>query len=215
MPVAVYPALVTGDQGQGYRAEFADFGEAGVSAPHYADLLQAARARLLTALGALERDGDDWPPSTPVEALSGRAQAAGAVIILVDVQVEDTPVRVNISIGDRLLRRLDQAAEAQSMTRSGYIAAAVRERLGESGATAAGDASPGAQRLFEEVAEVGRRVTDALGPDSAFGRAVSELDARALEGLRALADNVTSAVKRRPAPRSPSSDTDGERPGQS
>ena len=196
MPVAVYPALVTGDQAQGYRAELVDFSDTCANASGAADLLQAARERLLAALTGLEHEGRDWPTPTLVETLAQRLQAAGAVLMLVDVQVEETPVRVNISIGDRLLRRLDQAAEAQSMSRSGYIAAAVRERLEEMGA---GPEASGSQRLFEEVAEVRRRVNDALGPDSVFGRAVSELDARALEGLRALADNVASAVKRRPS----------------
>ena len=196
MPVAVYPALVTGDQVQGYRAELVDFAESGAMAATPADLLQAARERLLAALSELEREGRDWPTPSPVETLGERLQAVRAVLLLVDVQVEETPVRVNISIGDRLLRRLDQAAEAQSMSRSGYIAAAVRERLGEAGGAAGPEAS-GSQRLFEEVAEVGRRVNEAIGPDSVFGRAVSELDTRALDGLRALADNVASAVKRR------------------
>ena len=196
MPVAVYPALVTGDQAQGYRAELTDFPDASAIAASSADLLQAARERLLAALSELEREGRDWPTPSPVEALGERLQAGRAVLMLVDVQVEETPVRVNISIGDRLLRRLDQAAEAQSMSRSGYIAAAVRARLGDAG-RAAGPEANGSQRLFEEVAEVGRRVNEAIGPDSVFGRAVSELDARALDGLRALADNVASAVKRR------------------
>ena len=201
MPIAVYPALVTGELAQGYRAQLVDFPDAVATATGLAELLLTARQRLLSALTALEREGAEWPSPSPVETLGERLQAARAVLMLVDVQVEETPVRVNISIGDRLLRRLDQAAEAQSTSRSGYIAAAVRERLGDTAANPGGGAGPearGSQRLFEEVAEVGRRVNDALGPESVFGRAVSELDARALEGLRVLADNVASAVKRRP-----------------
>ena len=105
--------------------------------------------------------------------------------MLIDVQVEETPVRVNISIGERLLRRLDAAAEAQTMTRSGYIAAAVRQRLGD--AETGERAGAGGQRLWEEVSDLRRRVNEAIGPDSAFGRTLADLDARALEGLRAFA----------------------------
>ena len=197
MPVTVYPALVTGDQVQGYRAELVDFLGVSVSEATSADLLRVSRERLLAALTALEAGGQDWPPATPVEALSERLQAERAILLLVDIQVEETPVRVNISIGDRLLRQLDEAAEAQNMTRSGYIAAAVRQRLGAAGAQGGGMNGAGSQRLFEEVAEVGRRVNDALGPESAFGRAVAELDSRALDSLRMLAGNVSSAVRRR------------------
>ena len=197
MPVTVYPALVTGDQARGYRADLVDFPGATVSEASSADLLRVSREQLLAALTELEKAGRDWPAATPVEALGSRLQAERAILLLVDIQVEETPVRVNISIGDRLLRQLDEAAEAQNMTRSGYIAAAVRQRLGAAGAQAAGVNPAGSQRLFEEVAEVGRRVNDALGPDSAFGRAVAELDNRALESLRMLAGNVSSVVKRR------------------
>ncbi len=195
MPVTVYPALVTGDQARGYRAELVDFPSISISEASSSDLLRVSRERLLGALTALETAGRDWPAATLVEALSERLQAERAILLLVDIQVEETPVRVNISIGDRLLRQLDEAAEAQNMTRSGYIAAAVRQRLGAPGPQIGG--GPGSQRLFDEVAEVGRRVNDALGPESAFGRAVAELDTRALESLRMLAGNVSSAMKRR------------------
>ena len=194
MPVAVYPALVTGDVSGGYRAEFADFAGATVSEPNAGDLLRAARERLRRELAELERHGRDWPSATPVEALGERLQAARAALLLVDVQVEETPVRVNISIGDRLLRRLDEAAEAQNMTRSGYIAAAVRQRLGETGGRTEG--GPTSQRLFDEMSEIGRRVNEALGPESTFGRTLADLDARALEGLRTLSDRLGAAAKR-------------------
>ncbi len=197
MPVTVYPALITGDQAQGYRADLVDFQGVSIVESSSADLLRVSRERLLEALTALEAAGRDWPSATPVEALSERLRTERAILMLVDIQVEETPVRVNISIGDRLLRQLDEAAEAQNMTRSGFIAAAVRQRLGAAGAQANGVNGAGSQRLFEEVAEVGRRVNEALGPGSAFGRAVAELDSRALESLRMFAGNVSSAVKRR------------------
>ena len=197
MPVTVYPALVTGDQARGYHADFVDFPGVALTEANSADLLRVCREQLLSALTALEAAGRDWPAATPVEALNERLQASRAVLLLVDIQVEETPVRVNISIGDRLLRQLDEAAEAQNMTRSGYIAAAVRQRLGNAGASGPGMSGAGSQRLFDVMAEVGRRINDALGPESAFGRTVAELDARALESLRILADNVGSAVKRR------------------
>ena len=197
MPVTVYPALVTGDQAQGYRADLVDFPGVSVAEAGSADLLRVSRERLLGALTALETAGQDWPAATPVEALGERLRAERAILLLVDIQVEETPVRVNVSIGDRLLRQLDEAAEAQNMTRSGYIAAAVRQRLGAAGSAGGSINGAGSQRLFEEVAEVGRRVNEALGPESAFGRTVAELDSRALESLRMLAGNMGAAVRRR------------------
>jgi hypothetical protein len=187
MPVAVYPALMWGDAGTGYRAALVDFAEGAVAEANAADLLRAARQKLAQLLAELDRDGRDWPAPTPVEVLVVRQQAEGGLLLLVDVQVEDAPVRVNISLGERLLRQLDEAAEASNMTRSGFIAAAVRERLGVGGPGQSGGAS---QRMFEEMSELGRRVNDALGPDSTFGRTLADLDARALEGFRTLVDRL-------------------------
>ena len=131
-----------------------------------------------------------------MEQLRTSFDPAAGFLMLIDVQIEDAPVRVNISIGERLLKRIDDAAASQSMTRSGFIAAAVRHRLGdETGPEPA--AGMDTQRIYDEVVALGRRVNDALGPDSAFGRTLTEWDNRALDGLRKLAGDVASAVGRR------------------
>jgi len=54
---------------------------------------------------------------------------ADAVVAVVDAEVPAKAVRVNISIDERLLDRIDRAAQASGETRSGFIAAAARERL--------------------------------------------------------------------------------------
>ena len=54
---------------------------------------------------------------------------ADAVVAVVDAEVPAKAVRVNISIDERLLDRIDRAAQATGETRSGFIAAAARERL--------------------------------------------------------------------------------------
>jgi len=54
---------------------------------------------------------------------------ADAMVAVVDAEVPAKAVRVNISIDERLLDRIDRAAQATGETRSGFIAAAARERL--------------------------------------------------------------------------------------
>jgi predicted RNase H-like HicB family nuclease len=51
------------------------------------------------------------------------------LVAVVDADLPTKAVRVNISIDERLLDRIDRAAEATGETRSGFIAAAARERL--------------------------------------------------------------------------------------
>jgi predicted RNase H-like HicB family nuclease/uncharacterized protein (DUF1778 family) len=52
-----------------------------------------------------------------------------AMVTVVDAEVPAKAVRVNISIDERLLDRIDRAAQATGETRSGFMAAAARERL--------------------------------------------------------------------------------------
>ena len=115
-------------------------------------------------------------------------------VIWVDVEVEDTPVRVTISLGERLLARIDAAAAEHAMTRSGYLAAAARRQMAASGSPLDG---PTGQRIFDEVEAAGRRIHETLGPDSPVGRTLAELDAIALDGLRRVAGGVSSAIQSR------------------
>ena len=109
-------------------------------------------------LQALADAGDEWPAATPVE----RVQALPPEFaFLVDVEVEDTPVRVNISLGEQLLKRLDAAAVASGATRSGFIAQAVRAQLGERRAMAS-EFEGAARRLQDELTAVGRKINDSL-----------------------------------------------------
>ena len=193
MGLVIYPLIVTREFDRGFMGEFPDLPGAGVGGADAASLLGRARESLLSALRALEACGDAWPRPTPLDSLEGHG-----MVVLVDVQVEDTPVRVNISIGERLLSRLDAAAAGHGMTRSGFIAAAVRRRLDDEPRRAVDDDA--VERLRREVANIGRRVNETLGPDSEIGRTIAELDDAATDGLRRLSRNLTSALRPRRTP---------------
>ena len=99
-------------------------------------------------------------------------------------------------MGEKLLKRLDAAAEARSMTRSGYIAHAVRVSLGERSSANAEFEILGS-RLQDELNSLGRRINDSLGPDSPFTRRMNELDGFVVDGVRKAADGVSAAMSRR------------------
>jgi predicted transcriptional regulator len=136
---------------------------------------------------------EEWPVPTRVEQVQ---LSARQFTLLVDVEVEDPPARVNISIGEQLLKKLDAAAEASGSTRSGFIAQAVRERLGE-GRQARVEFDGAARRVQDELAAMGQKIQDNLGPGSAFDRSMTELDIRLSDTIRKAADNVSSAMARR------------------
>jgi predicted RNase H-like HicB family nuclease len=192
MSTILFVALATPDPEGGYRATFPDVPECVVKASDVAALLLASRQALAEHLRRTADAGEAWPKPTPIESIS---LTPGVIPLLVEVSVEDTPVRVNISLGERLVQRLDAAAEARGMTRSGFIAQAVRVSLGERGPATDFDAAT--RRLQDELATLGRKINDSIGPSSPFARRMSELDDQVYEGVRKAADSVSAAMTRR------------------
>ncbi|HEY4032248.1 MAG TPA: type II toxin-antitoxin system HicB family antitoxin, partial [Caulobacteraceae bacterium] len=146
MNAIVYVALAVASEAVGYTASFPDLPQCTAAGSHPAELLSNARGALRAELQALAERGEEWPTPTRVELVQPKA---AQFTLLVDVEAEDTPVRVNISIGERLLKKLDAAAETSGSTRSGFIAQAIRERLGE-GRRGSADFEGAARRLQDE-----------------------------------------------------------------
>ncbi|HEX3918197.1 MAG TPA: type II toxin-antitoxin system HicB family antitoxin [Caulobacteraceae bacterium] len=192
MTTVLFVALATVDPAGGYQASFPDLPDCQLKAPDIAQLLGDAREALSAQLQRIADAGEAWPAPTPIEKIP---LAPGVIPLLVDVAVEDTPIRVNISLGERLVQRLDAAAEARGMTRSGFIAQAVRVSLGERGPAKDFDAAT--KRLQEELESLGRRINDSIGPNSAFGRGMANLDDQVYDGVRKMADSVSAAMTRR------------------
>ena len=116
--------------------------------------------------------------------------------IPIDVAVDDPPIRVNVSLGERLVARLDAAAEARGMTRSGFISQLVRASLGET-ASGTTDYDAMGRRMQDELSALGRKINESLGPDSPFIRRMNELDGFVYDGVRKAADSVSAAMARR------------------
>jgi predicted RNase H-like HicB family nuclease len=101
------------------------------------DTVAAAAINAAEALGlhldGMAEDGAPPPPPSPIDApLPDWAADAGAEVVarvLIPAELPGRAVRANITLDEGLLSRLDAAAIAEGMSRSGYIAAAVRERL--------------------------------------------------------------------------------------
>jgi len=193
MSVVLYVALVSGSAAEGYLARFPDLAGCEAEGRDLGELLVNARGALTRGLEALAGAGEAWPKPTPLEAV---AAPPGVLAIPVDVSVDDPPIRVNISLGERLVQRLDAAAEARGMTRSGFIAQAVRVSLGERG-PGVGEFDAANRRLQEELSALGRKINESIGPDSTFSRRMADLDDKVYEGVRRAADSVSAAMARR------------------
>jgi predicted RNase H-like HicB family nuclease len=194
MTTLIFVALARGDRVYGYKAQFPDLPGVSVEGPDTAILLSKAREAIRLALQGMADDGLEWPSATPIEQVNVEA---GTVPFLVDVAVEDPAVRVNISIGERLLKRIDEAAEAAGMSRSGYIAAAVRASLGDRPKGPVAELDAVAKSLQEDWSALSRKITESLGPNSTFNRNLAELDKRVSESIRKTAETISAAMARR------------------
>ncbi len=186
-----FVALVRGSQDTGYTASFPDLPDCMAHGRNVAELVIDARRTALDRLQALADAGEAWPKATPVEQV---VVEPGVMVVLIDVAVDDPPIRVNISLGERLVQRLDAAAEARGMTRSGFIAQSVRMSLGEQPRH---DFEGAGRKLQDDFTNLARKINDALGPNSAFEKSMAGLDDRVYDGVRRAADSVSTAMRRR------------------
>lgn len=118
-------------------------GTFGVSFPDFpgcvtaADTLDgaAAKAREVLAFHAdgMAEDGLALPAVRTLDELrkdkEARADMRGALIMLVPYDPPSRAVRINLTMDEALLARVDQAASRAGESRSGFLAAAARKRL--------------------------------------------------------------------------------------
>jgi len=134
MPLRFYPAVISQDEPGGpFGVVFPDL----PGCVSGGDTVQAAAEAAAEALalhieGMLEA-GETLPPASAPDAPlpDWLAGAGGNTVarVLVPAEVPGRSVRANVTMDEGLLARLDAAAAAEGMSRSGYIAQAVRERL--------------------------------------------------------------------------------------
>jgi predicted RNase H-like HicB family nuclease len=139
-----------------FGASFPDFlGCTTVADSLDAIIPKAAEALAFHVEGLIE-DGP-LPPARTLAQLRKdpvfREDSAGAMIALVPYAPPARAARINITLDESLLERVDRAADAAGETRSGYLAAAARQRLaieaGQQGPLAYAAGAPAQARLEE------------------------------------------------------------------
>lgn len=131
MALSFFPAFIYGEPGA-YGVVFPDLPGCVSDGPSMQAAAERAAEALALHVEGMAEDGEALPsPSGPDVQIPDWMSAHGEPVarVLVPVERPGARVRTNITIDQGLLGRLDSAARAEGMSRSGYIAQAVRERL--------------------------------------------------------------------------------------
>ena len=93
-----------------------------------ADLIPQARDALATAVEDMEADDEALPPAIEDGATSPTLPAGlhNPVLLLVPVEVQTRSVRVNVSLDEALLSRMDAVAARMGTSRSALLAKGAR-----------------------------------------------------------------------------------------
>lgn len=125
----LYPIYVHKDEGSAYGATFPDFPGCFAASDDLQGLPRAAQEAAEAHYGA---DDEPIPAPTAPEAWANHPEYAGGYWMLVDIdlaKVRAKAVRLNISLNEALVQRIDAAAKARGQTRSAFLAAAAEHEM--------------------------------------------------------------------------------------
>lgn len=125
----LYPAYVHKDESSAYGVTFPDFPGCFSAADEMADLPRMAQEAV-----EVHFEGEELPipaPSAP-EAWAGDERFESGYWLLVDIdlsKINSKAVRLNISLQENLVVRIDAAARARHQSRSAFLAAAAEHEM--------------------------------------------------------------------------------------
>src|SRR5712692_1458318 len=131
-------ALIREENGV-HRALFPDFPGCSTAANNPNSIIAKATEALSHHIARMMADGRELPQVRSLAWFAADptflADSGSLMIVLVSYTPAPREVRLDITLDESLLARIDRAAEAAEETRSEYIAGAVRQRLTGEGKT--------------------------------------------------------------------------------
>ncbi|HVR48526.1 MAG TPA: type II toxin-antitoxin system HicB family antitoxin [Pseudorhodoferax sp.] len=125
----LYPIYVHKDEGSAYGATFPDFPGCFAAADELADLPRAAQEAAEAHFGA---DDEPIPAASAPDAWTASADYQGGFWMLVDVdlaKIRSKAIRLNISLPENLVQRIDLAAKQRGQSRSAFLAIAAEHEM--------------------------------------------------------------------------------------
>lgn len=122
--VTVFAFIVRGENA--YGVSFPDFPGALTGGDTLDEALKRARETLDVHIEALIEAGIPLPAIRPLEEID---TSEAFLVFPLEVELPGKAVRVNVSFDERLLERIDRAANDAGESRSAFLANAVKQRL--------------------------------------------------------------------------------------
>jgi predicted RNase H-like HicB family nuclease len=128
--VRPYIALIHKERGSDYGVSFPDLPGCITAGATLDEARAMATEALALHLEGLVEDGEALPEPATIETIMAERENRDAVAILVDPPRNAAKaVRINITLPADVLDAIDRYAEAQGLTRSGFLARAARREL--------------------------------------------------------------------------------------
>lgn len=127
----LYPIYVHKEDASAYGATFPDFPGCFAAADELKDLPRAAQEAVEAHFGA---DEDPLPPPSTPDVWADEPDYQGGFWMLVDIdlsQVRSRAVRLNISLPESLVQRIDAAAKQRRLSRSAFLALAAEHEMAD------------------------------------------------------------------------------------
>lgn len=131
--MATVIALIHGEPGK-YGISFPDVPGCVAGGETVSEAIARGREGLSVHLEAMARDNVPMPVLRDLDALRAEADLAedfadAVMVAALDVDVQGRAVRVNITLDEGLLARIDRRVAELGETRSGFLATAAKARL--------------------------------------------------------------------------------------
>ncbi len=129
-----YPVVIHKDEGSSYGVTVPDLPGCFSGGETYEEALVASREAILSHIEVLLMDGHPVPSQRPIEEHRANGDYSGGVWALVDADVSKLSgkrVRVNITLPERVLAIVDEAAKREGETRSGFLTRVALGYVGE------------------------------------------------------------------------------------
>jgi len=129
MVMASYIALLRKDNNSDYGVEFPDLTGCISAGRTLEEARQMAAEALAAHVAFLREDRDEVPAPSPLDVIAKRSEIKGAVPFMVELkEPSDRAIRINITVPERVLHLIDEAAAPIGGNRSVFMVSAAEEK---------------------------------------------------------------------------------------